>query len=71
MASFLEATLSDKINVTELNYILLNGMHNIWYKQAYVQGFDSRSISLKEAVNIFERMEIAESIYEDVVEPSY
>ena len=46
-------------------------MHNIWSKQPYVQGFDSRSISLKEAVNIFERMEIAESIYEDVVEPSY
>ena len=46
-------------------------MHNIWSKQSYVQGFDCRSISLKEAVNIFELMEIAESIYEDVLETSY
>ena len=46
-------------------------MPNIWSKQAYVQGFDCRSILFIEAVNIFERMEIAESIYEDVVEPPY
>ena len=71
LASFLEVTLSDKIDVTELNYILLNGMRNIWSKQSYVQGFGCRSISFKEDINIFERMEIAESIYIDVVEPSY
>ena len=46
-------------------------MPNIWSKQAYVQGFDCRSISFKEAVNIFELMKIVEFIYEDVVEPSY
>ena len=46
-------------------------MPKLWSKKAYVQGFDCRSISFKEAVNIFERMEIAESIYEDLVEPSY
>ena len=32
-------TLADKIDVTELNEIILNGMPNIWYKQSYVQGF--------------------------------
>ena len=46
-------------------------MPNIWSKQAYVKGLYCRSISFKEAVNIFERMEIAESIYKDLVEPSY
>ena len=33
--------------------------------------FDCGTISFKKDVNIFERMEIAESIYEGVVSPSY
>ena len=64
-------TLADKIYVTELNEILLNIIPNYWCKQAYVQGFDCNSISFKNTVNIFERMEIAEYIYEDAVETSY
>ena len=51
--------------------ILLNSTPNSWYKQTYVQGFDFESISFKMSVNIFECMEIAESIYEGVVTPSY
>ena len=46
-------------------------MPNYWYKQDYVQGFDCESISFKKTFNVFERMEIAGSIYEGVVEPSY
>ena len=46
-------------------------MPNGWYKQAYVQGFDCGFISFKKYVNMFERMEIAEYIYEGIVEPSY
>ena len=46
-------------------------MPNIRHKQAYIQGFDCDSITLEKAVNTFERMEIVESIYEDVVELSY
>ena len=46
-------------------------MPNSWSKQAYVQGFDCESISFKKAINMFDHIEIAESIYEDVVEPSY
>ena len=34
-------------------------------------GFLLRVYYLKKAVNIFERMDIAESIYKGVVEPSY
>ena len=71
LASFLGANLSDKIDATELNEIILNSMINIWYKQAYVQGFDSKSVSFKKDVNMFECMEIVKSIYEGVVEPSY
>ena len=59
------ATLNDNIGVTKLNGILLNIMPNSWSIQDYAQGFDCESI------NMFERMEIAESIYEGVVEPSY
>ena len=71
LASFPRATMADKIVVTELNENLLNNIPNIWSKQGYVQGFDYDMISLKKTVNMFERMEIAESIYGGVVTPSY
>ena len=61
--SFSGATLSDKIDVTDLDDIILNRMPNIWSKQAYVQGFDCKSISFKKYVNMFERMEISKYIY--------
>ena len=70
LASFLGATLADKMYVTELNVILLNSTPNSWSKQAYVQCFDYESIFLK-AVNMFERTKITEPIYEGGVEPSY
>ena len=71
LASFLGATLTGMISVTKLNEILLNSFPNSWSKQDCVQGFDCDYINLKKAVNMFERMEIADSIYEGVVEPSY
>ena len=46
-------------------------MPNSYSKQAYVQGFNYENISFKKAVNVFEHTEIAESIYEYVVEPYY
>ena len=67
LASFLGGTLADKIDVTELNAVVLNIMPNSWSKEAYVQGFDWKSISFKKVVNMFERREIAESIYKGVV----
>ena len=39
--------------------------------QAYVQGFDCEFISFKKVVNMFDGMEIIESIYEGVVTPCY
>ena len=45
-------------------------MPNSWSKQAYVQGFDFCILLIKHAINMFERMDIADSIYEGVVEPS-
>ena len=63
--------MNDKIGVTEINKIILNSMPSSWYKQAYVQGFYCESIYFKYSVNMFERMEIPKSIYEDVVRPSY
>ena len=55
----------------ELNENLLNSMPNSWIKQAYVQGFDSESITFKNDVDMFECMEIAEPIYEVIVGTSY
>ena len=45
-------------------------MPNGWSSQAYVQGFDCDYITKKD-LNIFERMEVAGSIYEVVEEPYY
>ena len=42
-------------------------MPNSWSRQAYVQGFYCESITFKKAVNLFDRMEISESIYKGVV----
>ena len=70
LTSFTGATIADKIGVFELNEFTLNSMTNIWSNQAYVQGFDCEPTSLKKDVNMFECMEIAESIYEGAVIPS-
>ena len=71
LTSFPGSATTDKNSVTELNDISLNSMPNSWSKKAHVQGFDCKSISFKKAINMFERMEIAESINEGVVTPSY
>ena len=63
--------ISEKLGGTELNEILINSVPNILSKQAYVQIFDCELITLNKAVNMFEHMEISESIYEVVVEPSH
>ena len=62
--------MNDKVSVTKLNEILPNSTPNVWYIQVYVQGFDCEYITFKIAVNMFESMDISESIYEGVVEPS-
>ena len=65
------AMLSDKIGLTELNEIFLDSITNSWIKQAYVQVFYCESITVKKSDNMFERMEISESIYEGIVEHYY
>ena len=63
--------MSSKIEVIELNEILINGMRNIWIKQAYLQGFDCKYINFNKSVNMFERMKILEYIYEGSIDPDY
>ena len=67
LASFPEATLTVKISVIEWNKIILNSMRNSWSKQAYVQLFYYESITFWKAINMFEHMEISESIYKGAV----
>ena len=50
---------------------MLKIIPNIWRKKAYLQVFDCKYITFKNYANMFEHMEIAASIYEGVVEPSY
>ena len=45
-------------------------MPNLWSKQAYAQGFYCECITLKGAINMFDRLEFFESVDEGVVEPS-
>ena len=71
LASFTGATLNYRIGVTDLNEILHNSIPGSCSKQVYVQGFECESITFKKSVNMFEHMEISESIYEGVVEPYY
>ena len=71
LASFPGEKLSNKIIMTDLNEILLNSMTNSWRKKAYVHIFDCGYITFKKDVNMFKRMDISESIYKGVVEPSY
>ena len=71
LAYFPGADFYGKMGITYLNGILLNIMPNIWSKKVYVQGFGCESILFKKSVNVFEIMEISESIYKGVVEPSY
>ena len=51
--------------------MFLNRIPNSWIRHAHVQGFDCETITLNIYINVFERMETVESIYEGVVEPSY
>ena len=67
LTSFPGAKTYRKIVMIELNENLLNSMTHSWVKQARVQGFYCESITFTRDVNMFERMEISESIYEGVV----
>ena len=46
-------------------------MPKIWIKKACVQVFNFESITFKEDFNMFECMEVSESVYEVLVETSY
>ena len=71
LSLFPGAKLTEKIKVAKINEILLNSMPNSWSKQAHVQGFYCKSVNFKKDINIFECMDISESIYEGLVEPYY
>ena len=52
-------------------YTLSNSILNHWSKRSSGHDFDFEPAFLKQAVNIFESLEISENIYEGVLEPSY
>ena len=71
LAFFLGAKLTVKFGVAKINEILFNIIPNSWSTQAYLQVFDCEYIDFKIYFNMFECMDIVESIYEGVVEPYY
>ena len=46
-------------------------MTNGWSSQAYVQRFDLKAVTFKQAINMFGHMEIADNIHEGIVDPYY
>ena len=70
-SAFSGSKASGKLDETEPNEIILKSMSNGWSKQAYVQAFYCETISYKKSVNMFERIEIADTVYEVSVKPSY
>ena len=67
LAVFPGSNTSDKICIKEINENLLSSMPNRWIKYPYVQVFDFKFINFKASVNIFECMEVAESIFEGIL----
>ena len=67
LAFYPEVKVGDFFGETELNEILLKSMNNSRRRQNYVHSFDCESITKNKYVKMFERTEIAESIYEGVV----
>ena len=54
----------------KLNNFLFNIMPNGWINQEYVHVFYCQSINFNKEVNIFEGIDILESIYEGILETS-
>ena len=55
---------SKKMGLEELNEILLQSVPSSWARQAYIWGWDFKGRTYKDTCDMFERMEIAEAIYE-------
>ena len=45
-------------------------MYNDWGKKYLIQGLDFEAVPFKKSINMFERMDIVEYIYEGVTEPN-
>ena len=67
---FLGLDTGKNICKAELNEIVLHSMPNGWAKQDFIQSFYFETSPFKEAIYMFDHMEIAESIYEGGAEPS-
>ena len=71
LASFYELKGVNKFVETESNQIIFHRIQNGWVRQAYVQRLNFESVAFKKSINMFERMEIDENIYEGVLETHY
>ena len=63
LAIFPGSKESDKLRETELNGIILHTIPNGCNMQDYGQFFYFEAVTLKQAINMFERMEVSEYIY--------
>ena len=55
---------SKKMEIEEINKILLHAVPNGWAKQSYLQGWYFELKAYRETCAIFERVEVAEQVYE-------
>ena len=54
----------------KINEVILHNIPNGWSKQAFLQEFDFEAMIFKQSVNMFEHMDISETIYGGVVDNS-
>ena len=52
----------------EINEIFLRSVLRVWAKQDYLRGFNSKSETYQEYINLFKSMEISKYIYKVVMD---
>ena len=67
LAIFPGSKEGDKLRETELNVIILHSILNGCTRQDCGQIFDFEVVTLKKAINMFDHMEVSESIYKGVL----
>ena len=55
----------------KFNELLLHSIPKSWGKKDFLQGFYFEAVTFKKEINMFERLDIVEYIYEGVAEPFY
>ena len=62
---------SNKIGDTELDENISHSTTDGWIRLEYVQGFYFEVVTFKQSIKMFEKIEIADNIFEGILDPYY